>query len=397
MSHKRLEYLLNSYLAKTSSATEEDELFRILASEEYDEQVKEYMSSVWDKMHNGQTIGGEQSEKILSSIFAHQQATIIPIQSYRRKTKIVWAAASVIIIAVSISLFYFFSKPPGEKASIAKDQPANKYKDDVLAGTTGAILRLADGSSILLDSANDGNLQQQGNMLVVKKGGSLNYVQGNEKDKRNIVYNTIETPRGRQFQLVLEDGTKVWLNAASSIHFPVVFDGGERRVDITGEAYFEVTKNKQKPFRVGVNGTIVEVLGTHFNINSYADEVSINTTLLEGSVKVIKGNDQKVLSPGQQAQVNTKGEMIKKSVNTEEVVAWKNNFFSFNNTDINKLMRQLSRWYDVDIVFKAENTEAVTFNGDISRTVNLSTVLKMLELTGEVSFAIEGKNIIVNM
>ncbi|HKZ67792.1 MAG TPA: FecR domain-containing protein, partial [Chitinophagaceae bacterium] len=190
----------------------------------------------------------------------------------------------------------------------------------------------------------------------------------------------------------------VWLNAASSIHFPVVFDGDERRVDITGEAYFEVAKNKQKPFRVEVNGTIVEVLGTHFNINSYADEASINTTLLEGSVRVIKDNDQKILSPGQQAQVNTKGELRSvKGVDTGEVVAWKNNFFSFNNTDIKRLMRQLSRWYDVDIVFKAENTEAVTFNGDISRTVNLSTVLKMLELTGEVSFSIEGKKIIVNL
>lgn len=398
MENKRLEYLLNNYLTKTGSATEEDELFRILASDEYDEQVKEYMSSVWYKMHNGQTISGEQSEKILSSIFAHQQARVIPIHSYQRKTKIVWAAASVIIIAMSVFFFYFFNKPSAEETSITKDHPENKYKDDVLAGTTGAILRLADGSSILLDSANDGNLKQQGNMLVVKKGGSLNYVQGNEKDKRNIVYNTIETPRGRQFQLVLEDGTKVWLNAASSIHFPVVFDGDERRVDITGEAYFEVAKNKQKPFRVGVSGTIVEVLGTHFNINSYADEASVNTTLLEGSVKVINGNDQKILSPGQQAQVNAKGELrFLKSVNTDEVVAWKNNFFSFNNADIKRLMRQLSRWYDVDIVFKGENTDSVTFNGDISRTVNLSTVLKMLELTGEVVFSIEGKKIIVNM
>lgn len=398
MENKRLEYLLNNYLAKTGSANEEDELFRILASDEHDEQVKEHMSRAWDKMHNGQTISGEQSEKILSSIFAHQQARVIPIHSYRRKTKIVWAAASVIIIAVSISLFYFFNKPSGEETPIAKDQSANKYKDDVLAGTTGAILRLADGSSILLDSANDGNLNYQGNMLAVKKGGSLNYVQGNEKDNGNIVYNTIETPRGRQFQLVLEDGTKVWLNAASSIHFPVVFVGGERRVEITGEAYFEVTKNKEKPFRVVANGTTVEVLGTHFNINSYTDEATVNTTLLEGSVRVSKGGQQKVITPGQQAQVNGESEVkTERNVNISEVMAWKDNHFSFQNTDIKKLMRQLSRWYDVEVLFKGETVEPVTFIGDISRSVNLSNVLKMLEQTGEVKFEIEGKKIIVMM
>lgn len=190
----------------------------------------------------------------------------------------------------------------------------------------------------------------------------------------------------------------MWLNAASSIHFPVVFDGDERRVEITGEVYFEVAKNKQKPFRVAVNGTTVEVLGTHFNINSYTDEATINTTLLEGSVKITKGNNQKILIPGQQAQVDEKGGVrMVNNINTGEVVAWKDNFFSFNNTDIKKLMRQLSRWYDVEIIFKGESDESVTFNGDISRTVNLSTVLKMLELTGEVNFSIEGKKIIVNM
>jgi len=398
MSHKRLEYLLNSYLAKTSSATEEGELFRILASAEYDEQVKEYMSSAWDKAHNGQTISGEQSEKILSSIFAHQEARVIPIQPFRRKTKIIWAAASVILITFSITLFYFFIKPSKQETSIAKDNQANQYKDDVLAGTTGAILKMADGSSIVLDSASDGNLKQQGNMLVVKKGGSLNYVQGNDKSKGEVVYNTIETPRGRQFQLVLEDGTKVWLNAASSIRFPVVFGGSERRVEITGEAYFEVAKNREKPFRVAANGTTVEVLGTHFNINSYTDEATINTTLLEGSVKVIKGNNQKIIAPGQQAQVSENGAVrTERNVHLSEVMAWKNNHFSFNNTDIKKLMRQLSRWYDVEVVFKNETGEQVTFIGDISRAVNISTVLKMLEQTGEVKFDIEGKKIIVMM
>jgi ferric-dicitrate binding protein FerR (iron transport regulator) len=147
-----------------------------------------------------------------------------------------------------------------------------------------------------------------------------------------------------------------------------------------------------------MNGITVEVLGTHFNINSYSDEATINTTLLEGSVKIIRGNNEQILVPGQQAQVNQAGDVrLEKKVNVSEVMAWKDNLFSFNNTDIKKLMRQLSRWYDVDIVFKNEITEPITFNGDISRMVNLSTVLKMLELTGEVNFSIEGKKIMVEL
>jgi ferric-dicitrate binding protein FerR (iron transport regulator) len=398
MENKRLEYLLNNYLVSKSSAAEEEELFRLLSSDEYDEQVKMYMSAAWHKTNASHKINEEQSERILASIFSHERAKVIPIQSHRRKVRMIWAAASLLIVFAGISLFYLLRKPAGDKLAIVKNQSSFKFKNDVSPGSSGAILRLADGSSIVLDSAADGNLTQQGNMTVVKNGGSLNYIQGDEKGERAIPYNTIETPRGRQYQLALEDGTKVWLNAASSIRFPVIFEGNERKVEIIGEAYFEVAKNKEKPFRVAVNGTTVEVLGTHFNINSYADETTINTTLLEGSVKIIKGDNQETLSPGQQAQVDEKGEIrMAKSVNISEVMAWKDNYFSFNNTDIKKLMRQLSRWYDVEIVFKGENKEPVTFNGDISRTVNLSTVLKMLELTGEVNFSIDGKKIIINM
>lgn len=170
MENKRLEYLLNNYLAKTSSAVDEEELFCLLASDQYDEQVKDYMSSVWNKMHAGYTINEVQSERILSSILAHQESKVILIQTYKRKTKVVWAAASVIIIALSITLFYLFKKQSPDKDAIAKDQPSLKYKNDVSPGSTGAILKLTDGSFIVLDSAGDGNLTQQGNMLVVKNG-----------------------------------------------------------------------------------------------------------------------------------------------------------------------------------------------------------------------------------
>ena len=196
---------------------------------------------------------------------------------------------------------------------------------------------------------------------------------------------------------MLEDGTKVWLNAESSIRFPAAFDKKERAVEITGEAYFEVAKNANRPFTVSVNGMQVQVLGTHFNINSYSDESAINTTLLEGSVKVIKNKEMKMLVPGQQAHLENNGDLsVVKNINTSEIVAWKNELFSFHDTDLKNLMRQLSRWYDVEIVLP-QNTAAITFNGKISRKANLSDVLKMLELTDEVAFTIEGKKVIVRM
>jgi transmembrane sensor len=398
MENKRLEYLLNGYLAKTSSPAEENELFSILSSDEYDEQVREYMENAWSRQQNGHAISGEQSERILSSIFAHQDAKIVSINGNTPKKRFIWAAASVAIIAAGLMLFYFLSNPSADKEPVAKTNESHQYKNDVAPGSTGAILKLADGSSIVLDNATDGKLATQGNMQVVKKGGSLNYIEDDGSNDQQISYNTIETPRGRQYQLILEDGTKVWLNAASSIRFPVVFNSSDRRVEITGEVYFEVARDKEKPFRVDANGTTVEVLGTNFNINSYADEETINTTLLEGSVKVSKGDRQKIIIPGQQAQVDGKGEVrTEKNVNVTEVMAWKNNLFSFNNMDIKKLMRQLSRWYDVEVIFKNEMAEPVTFIGGISRTVNLSTVLNILEQTGEVKFDIEGKKIIVKM
>lgn len=398
MENKRLEYLLKNYLAQTSSAAEESELFNILASEEYDEQVKDYMQGAWHQQQNGNTISDEQSKRILSSILTHQEAKIIPLNSQRSKKNIIWAAASVVLIASGIMLFYLLNQSSADKTPVAVTNASHEYKNDVTPGITGAILKLDNGSSIVLDHANDGKLATQGNMQVIKDGGSLNYIQGDLQSDHPVSYNTIETPRGRQYQLLLEDGTKVWLNAASSIRFPVAFKGSERRVEITGEAYFEVAKSKEKPFRVAANGTTVEVLGTHFNINSYTDEATVNTTLLEGSVRVSKGSQQKIIIPGQQAQVNEKGEVkTERSVNISEVMAWKDNQFSFQHTDIKKLMRQLSRWYDVEVVFKGETAEPVTFIGDISRSVNLSNVLKMLEQTGEVKFEIEGKKIIVMM
>jgi ferric-dicitrate binding protein FerR (iron transport regulator) len=369
----------------------------MLDSGQYEEQVKEYMDEKWNNVPSYTSVSNEQSDKIFSSILAHQQAKVLPVYHTGRNRNKIWIAASIITVVLAAGLLLLLRRPVTGKSALTSSVGL-KYGNDILPGMDGAILKLADGSTIVLDSSADGSLSHQGSMMIIKKGGSLSYVQDKEGGNTNPVFNSIETPRGRQFHLVLEDGTGVWLNAASSIRFPVTFTGDERKVEVTGEAYFEVAKNKQKPFRVAVNGSIVEVLGTHFNINSYNDEETISTTLLEGSVRVVKGNNQQVISPGQQAQVTGAGNIqIEKKVNLGEVMAWKDNLFAFNNTDIKKLMRQLSRWYDVEIVFKNNITEPLSFNGDISRTATLSTVLKMLELTGEVRFTIEGKKITVEI
>jgi transmembrane sensor len=394
MSNHRLKYLLDHYISKTISPEEEQELFQLIAQGDYDEQIKEYMSDAWHTEYS-ELMTKQQSKRILSAVFNHEGAKIVSMQQ-PAKRKFIWVAASISLVVVTVSLFLMLGKHTSTSAlsTAQKKQTTN----DVMPGASGAILKLDDGSSIVLDNASNGNLVQQGNTLVVKSGDGISYVKDNVQGEKQIHYNTVETPKGRQFQLVLEDGTKVWLNAASSIRFPVAFVGKQRIVEITGEAYFEVAKNKQKPFQVMCNGAMVEVLGTHFNINAYADEETMNTTLLEGSVKVVKGSEQKIIKPGEQAQIHNDGSLhTMANINVDEVVAWKNNSFLFDNTDVKKLMRQLSRWYDVDVVFKGTTSEPLTFNGTISRYATLSTVLKMLESTGDVKLSIEGKRIIVSM
>jgi ferric-dicitrate binding protein FerR (iron transport regulator) len=215
-----------------------------------------------------------------------------------------------------------------------------------------------------------------------------------------LAYNTIATPRGGQYQLVLADGSKVWLNASSGLRYPTAFTGKERRVELTGEGYFEVAKNASMPFHVQVNQMDVEVLGTHFNINAYDDESAVKTTLLEGSVKVVKRETANVkenpivLQPGQQAEMKPHSPLaINHSPNIEEVMAWKNGLFQFKAAGIETVLRQAARWYDVEFVYKGNIPEK--FSGQISRSANAEQLLKILELTGKVKFEINGKTIIV--
>ncbi|HVK49133.1 MAG TPA: FecR domain-containing protein, partial [Pseudobacter sp.] len=209
------------------------------------------------------------------------------------------------------------------------------------------------------------------------------------------VFNSMSTPKGRQYNLTLPDGTQVWLNSESSIRYPTVFNGKERRVEVTGEAYFSVSRNNKMPFIVNVDRQAdIQVLGTEFNVNSYANEASINTTLLEGSVRVKANKLSQILTPGQQAQVGQDKKIrLVKDVDIDKVIAWKNGYFNFNDADLHEIMRQLERWYDIEVVY-AKPVQPVEFRGKLERSLSLSQVLEGLQLM-QVKFRIEGRKVII--
>lgn len=309
------------------------------------------------------------------------------------------AAAASILVMVSIGAYYIISQKSSKKEISETNITKAALKNDIAPGGDRATLTLSDGSTIILDSASNGILSKQGNIKVEKLANgllaySLNGKQITENDE--AFYNTISTPRGGQYHVTLSDGTEVWLNAASSIRFPVAFKGTERRVEVTGETYFEVAKNAAMPFKVKAASSEIEVLGTHFNVNAYDDEASLKTTLLEGKVKISVANQAaRFLQPGQQADINKKEKIaVLNNADIEEVMAWKNGRFQFSSADLKSILRQISRWYDVEIEYKG-NVD-LHFTGQLTRNDNVSKVFEKLELTGEVHFRIDNKKIIVS-
>lgn len=302
----------------------------------------------------------------------------------RRRTG--WWAAAVVVGLVGIGVWVWLG---GRNASKRLETPP-VATHDVLPGGNRAVLTLANGSTIVLDSAHVGTVSQQAGATVVKTdSGELKYTTLGGKPAE-VVWNTLATPRGGQYQLVLPDGTHVWLNAESSIRYPVAFGGDRRTVEVTGEAYFEVAHDAAKPFKVKAGGETIEDIGTGFNVNAYMDEDAVRTTLVEGAVDV----DRVRLRPGEQAVGRAGGKIrVKKDADLEDVLAWKNGRFRFEGAEIQSILRQAERWYDVTIEYKGKINE--TFSGGISRHVNASQLLHILELTGKVTFTIEGKKIIV--
>lgn len=310
-----------------------------------------------------------------------------PVHLYYKVT-----AAATILITIGLAFYFLY-----EQDTSNIDTAYNIDENVVRPGDNKAYLTLANGKKINLSDNEEGMVVERDGLKIVKKlNGELVYEisENTYPDAALAGNNTIETPKGGQYQVVLPDGTKVWLNASSSLEYPVKFDATERRVILRGEGYFEVTPDKKKPFRVISDKQTIEVLGTKFNVNTYEDEMITKTTLLEGSVKVSLGNDiSRVLKPGEQASTTGRNIDVRK-VDTEQAIAWYKGDFTFDEIELNMIMRQISRWYDVEIVYQHDVGD-VKFGGSISRSKDIQEVLKVLSMTKGVNFKLEGRRVTV--
>lgn len=380
MNRERIIILISKYRDNTASEAEKEELLKWYRQKAYqDAEFPESDNAVGDF--------------ILSRLNREIKSTDKRIPSAR------WLAAASILLILGISSLFVF-KFPGKAI---KNNVALTQKNDIPPGRNKAVLILADGSKISLTDAGNGKIANQNGIQITKSAdGQLVYTLKSAEDQNTasgsagggqpIAFNTIETPKGGQYQVILPDGSKVWLNAFSSLKFPVNFSSAkERRVELKGEAYFEVVHNEAIPFRVVTDQQVVEDIGTRFNINAYDDEANSKTSLLQGKVRITANGKIALLNPGQQATI---ANGIKVSeVNIEEVIAWKNGYFSFDDEKLENIMKSVSRWYVVDVVFEDESLKSETYGAITTRFANISTLLKIMEQTGDARFSIEGSTI----
>lgn len=375
--------LLDKYISGGASLEEEQQLLNFYGSFKRSDEssADQDISSLDDKIYH----------RILDGIGTESQVRSNPGRIFRNLS-----IAATLVVAVAVSLYFYTKEEKAEPEYFTEISP----KNDIAPGDNKAILTLADGSRISLDDAAKGFVASQGNTSITKtEDGQIVYLKnqdGISGTNGSSAANTIQTPKGGRFKISLPDGSKVWLNSASTLTYPTTFSTSERKVKLTGEAYFEIARNKNLPFRVESNNQVVEVLGTHFNINSYEDEDYIKTTLLEGSVRVIlnsaKPNVQ-LLKPGQQSLTSSSQSDIKvQHTDTEKAIAWKNGYFKFKNTPIKEIMKEIERWYDVELVYDGKLAPD-EFTGYISTDVKISGVLKMLEESGGIKFTVKGRKL----
>ena len=399
MSSNRIEHLIGLYFSNTITEIENEELANWVV-QLTDEQIQSLLEKAWTRYEPDTKMPDDISNKIITSFFKKEIPTqlnitnepVLKINHNKNWWRIITAAACIMAF---MTITYFLLQSSEKKIVAKKTVPQMQSTKDIQPGGQKALLTLADGSQIILDSVSPGLLAKQGNAQVIKlSNGEISYIT-NDSAQVGLLYNTMSTPVGGIYQLILPDGTKVWLNSASSIRYPTEFASNERRVQITGEAYFEVVKNANKPFVVKVNDLAeIKVWGTHFNVNAYKDEAEIRATLLEGAVEVSQGSNSTKLTPGQQAQIGKSG-FIKRVDNADldEAVAWKNGNFLFNSTALPVILRQVARWYDLEIVYEGK-IPADKFSGQISRAVSLSSLLKWMQWS-DVHFTLEGKKLII--
>jgi transmembrane sensor len=391
----RIQYLTNQFFAGKCSPEEKLELTDWIRQHP-DHELEKALEDEWLEFKSDAKMPEHVSARILGKVF-HEDDRDTIVEEAEKDTSLrhLWprmAAAAVLILSLGI---YWWS---GKDQRPVADLPAPTLKEtDLPPGGNKATLTLGDGSSIVLDGAENGSLASQGGTNVIKsKKGELVY-SASEKGGMAAVFNTVATPKGGQYHIVLPDGSKAWLNAVSSLRFPTAFTGKERKVEITGEVYFEVAHNTKMPFIVSTTQAQVTVLGTHFNVMAYPDENVLKTTLLEGSVRVSNSAGKSaMLVPGQQARIKSlSGQIgILDDIDIEKELAWKNGYFQFQDDNLEQVMRQISRWYDVDVIYEGKPGKE-TFTGKLPRNANVSKVFKILSLSG-VKCRIEGKSIVVN-
>lgn len=366
------EKLLAKYLDGQCNAAETAELYTWLQSTGSHRALLQKMQEEWQTAINSrQEIPAEISDRIETRLLQ----SISPRKNINRR---IWYYAAAAAAAILVFIWFRqYEQPPVPTAITAAAS--------IAPGTNKAVLTLANGSTVTLDSAGN-QVITQGQTTVLQKNGQLQYA--SKGNSSTVTYNTLTVPRGGQFNIILPDGSHVWLNAASSLRYPTAFNGSERRVSIQGQGYFEVSPSAKQPFIVQVNHMEVQVLGTSFDVMAYEDEQSVNTTLIQGAVKV---NEQR-LFPGQQAVLDpATGRITVRETDVEQVIAWKTGFFEFDNAHLSDILRQLSRWYDIDISYNQPAHEKL-LGGRISRSLPLSEILHMLEANGPV-FELMGRKL----
>ncbi|TJZ63069.1 FecR family protein [Sphingobacterium olei] len=389
MDKKEFLILLRKYQEKKASKEEVDFLIAYYQLFELQEDILVRMVE-----QDKETLGGEIRAKVDEMIREQEDARDT------RRRPLWYQSPFVALLAATllcVALFAYWRYVPEKEEEV---QIMRVNTESIHPGKDDAVLTLADGTQLILNNEADGIISHQAGVTVEKTGdGELVY---HMKAQGEVVENTIQTPRGGQYRLVLSDGTKVWLNAASSIRFPTAFVANERRVDISGEVYFEVKSDNKRPFKVFSDNQMIEVLGTHFNVNTYKEETSNKTTLLEGSIKITKLDKDrrpmvhisKVLQSGQQALISpVNNHIVVESSQNEDAVAWKNGYFKFNRDDLQTIMRQVARWYDVEVEYQGELSRD-QFVGEIKRGENIEEVLRILKLN-RINVTIIGRKVII--
>ncbi|WP_341837603.1 FecR domain-containing protein [Chitinophaga pollutisoli] len=380
-----IQSLLDDYITGSLDTDGREELYQVFQDPAYEALLSAMMDEALEERlagsyHFPETAGRVKSN-LMRQIRESGETRLRPV-SIRRRLR-AWVAAAAAILAIALA-WYLYEKPaaPPEQANA---QPA--------PGSNKAVLVLADGSTVQLDSTS-GRQISQGQTAIQQQNGSLQYTATRGSGAQG--FNTLRTPRGGQFQVTLHDGTRVWLNSASSLKYPVVFNNTERTVELVGQGYFEIAADTEKPFKVKINqATEVQVLGTSFDVMAYPDEQAVKTTLLQGAVRVMHKASTQTLRPGQQAVMEPDSrEIAVHETDVSRVTDWKNGLFIFNNTDLPAILREVARWYDVDIIYQAPPNKNL-YGGGLSRKMALADVLLFLEEGGANHFKIEGRKVIV--